>query len=180
MRCIVVGTSGAGKTRFARDLASSLALPCIELDALFWEPNWSAAELVTFRQRVAAATQADAWVVDGNYSSVRAELWPRATHVVWLNFGRFTVFSRIVGRTFWRVASRQKLWAGNQESFAKAFLSRDSILMWSFTTFSKNQLKFAGLRQSSEFGHLQWHELRSPAQARAFLRARQRDADPLP
>ena len=118
MRFVVIGTSGAGKSEFARKLAAALALPCIELDALFWEPHWRAADPETFKQRVASATQSDAWVVDGNYSTVRLLLWPRATHIVWLNFGRFTVFSRVIGRTIRRIATGQPLWAGNRESFA--------------------------------------------------------------
>lgn len=36
------------------------------------------------------------WVADGNYSTVRDVLWSRATHVVWLNYGRFTAFSPLL------------------------------------------------------------------------------------
>ncbi len=42
MRVVVVGTSGAGKTAMAASIASTLKLPCIELDRLHWEPNWEA------------------------------------------------------------------------------------------------------------------------------------------
>ncbi|RZI64632.1 MAG: toxin, partial [Variovorax sp.] len=33
MRCLVVGTSGAGKSTFAARLARAIQCPCIELDA---------------------------------------------------------------------------------------------------------------------------------------------------
>ncbi len=40
MRIVVVGTSGAGKTTFARSMAVRLGLPHIELDAINWQPGW--------------------------------------------------------------------------------------------------------------------------------------------
>jgi len=40
-RVIIVGTSGAGKTTLARKLSSNFDLTDIELDALFWDSNWT-------------------------------------------------------------------------------------------------------------------------------------------
>jgi len=40
MRIVVVGTSGAGSTTFARTIAMHLRLPHIELDAINWQPAW--------------------------------------------------------------------------------------------------------------------------------------------
>ncbi len=72
---VVKGTSGAGKSTFAAELASRLGLPYIELDALHWGPNWSAATPDEFRTRVEAvlAAMPDGWVVDGNYDSKLGE-----------------------------------------------------------------------------------------------------------
>jgi adenylate kinase family enzyme len=36
-RVIVIGTSCAGKTMFARSLADALSCPHVELDALHWQ-----------------------------------------------------------------------------------------------------------------------------------------------
>jgi len=69
---VVVGTSGSGKTTFARRLAAGLGIPHVELDALHWEPEWTEATDEVLRARVAEATAQDAWVVDGNCSRVRA------------------------------------------------------------------------------------------------------------
>jgi hypothetical protein len=68
------------------------------------------------------------------------------------------------------MARREELWAGNRETLAKAFLSKESILLWSFTTFGKNRKRYNDARTSGEHGHLRWHELRSPRAARRFLR----------
>lgn len=118
-----------------------------------------------FRRLVAEATVGDHWVVDGNYSVVRDILWPRATDIVWLNMGRMTVFSRVLKRTLRRCLMREKLWAGNTESLRKAFLSRDSILLWSLTTHGRNVAKYPRLRQDPAFAHLRWHEVRSARDA---------------
>jgi adenylate kinase family enzyme len=40
LRIIVVGTSGAGKSTLANALAAQLALLCIEMDTLNWQPGW--------------------------------------------------------------------------------------------------------------------------------------------
>ena len=82
MRIVVVGTSGAGKTTMAKNIASALHLPCIELDRLHWEPNWEALTETNpdeFVRRVSTAISADAWVSDGNYAVVRDLIWRRAS-----------------------------------------------------------------------------------------------------
>jgi len=169
MRYVVVGTSGAGKTTFARALAERWAVPHFELDALHWGPNWTPHPHAEFAQAVETAAAADRWVCDGNYSAVRDVLWPRATHVLWLNFGRGTVWTRILRRTLWRSWTGAELWAGNRESLVTAFASRDSVLLWSLTTYRKNQRQYAALRQDPRYRHLIWNEFRSPRAADEWL-----------
>ena len=170
MRYLVVGTSGAGKSTFAGKLAAATRCPHIELDSHYWGPDWKAVPPEQFKRSVAAATQGTCWVADGNYSAVRGVLWSRATHVVWLNYGRFTVFSRLLWRTLSRGIARTRLSHGNRESLRMAFFSRDSILLWSLSTYAKNQEKFAALRGGDEFAHLQWTEITEPSRATAFLK----------
>jgi len=40
MKINVVGTSGVGKSTLARRLAQELSLPYIEMDVLYWLPEW--------------------------------------------------------------------------------------------------------------------------------------------
>ena len=47
-RVVVIGTSCAGKTTFARALARILTFPHIELDALHWLPNWTENQSMSF------------------------------------------------------------------------------------------------------------------------------------
>lgn len=169
-RVVVVGSSGAGKTTWARALARSLGCRHIELDELFWGPGWTQKSPTEFRRLVAAAVAADAWVVEGNYSTVRDLIWPRAEAVVWLNLGFVRVLGRSLRRTLARVVSRQPLWHGNRESLARALLSRRSILWWVITTFHRRRRQFAALRAAGVYPHLAWFEIRRPAQADRCLR----------
>ncbi|WP_043174367.1 AAA family ATPase, partial [Pseudomonas aeruginosa] len=116
LRVVVVGTSGAGKSTFSAALAARLGCTHVELDRLYWGPGWQAVPHERFEHAVERATTAPRWVADGNYSAVRELLWGRATHVVWLNFGRWTVLSRVLRRTLARGLLRTRLSHGNRES----------------------------------------------------------------
>lgn len=169
MRCVVVGTSGSGKSTFARELARCADLKYVELDHLHWGPDWSPRSLETFERSVRCETDGQRWVVDGNYGVVRDALWPRATHVVWLNFSRPVVFYRIFCRTLRRALWKERLWSGNRESIRQALFSKDSALLWSLTSFPRNRVEYAALRAGHQYRHLKWIEFRSPAQARNFI-----------
>jgi adenylate kinase family enzyme len=180
VRCVVVGTSGSGKSTFARALAAALQAPCVELDSLYWGPDWTPRPEPAFMQAVQDATAGGCWVVDGNYSKTRPIFWPRATHVIWLNFSRRVTFWRVLARTLRRARTRELLWGHNRELLSRAFFSRDSILLWALSTYPKNQIKLSQWRASPEYGQAQWHELRTPRQAAAFLRAVQSEAKSRP
>ena len=102
----MVGSTGSGKTTFARALASILGVPRVELDELNWGPNWTPFDNATFRERVAAATSGDAWVVDGNYGGrgARDIIWPRADTVVWLDLPLHVTLARLWRRSVGRHA----------------------------------------------------------------------------
>lgn len=85
-RIAVVGTTGSGKTTTARRLAAALKVPHVELDALYWQPEWTETPVEPFRRLVSEALSADGWVVDGNYGKVRDIVLARAESVVWLDF----------------------------------------------------------------------------------------------
>ncbi|MGA9532733.1 MAG: hypothetical protein WBR18_08475 [Anaerolineales bacterium] len=93
-RIVVVGTSCAGKTTFAEQVAARCSIPHVELDDLYWFPDWEPRPLEVFRNAVRAAAAEQDWVIDGNYSKARDLIWPRATDIVWLNLPFRTVFWR--------------------------------------------------------------------------------------
>jgi adenylate kinase family enzyme len=169
-RIVVVGTSCSGKTTYARRLAEILGHPYIELDSLHWLPDWVERPGEEFRDLVARAVSSDRWVIDGNYGTVRKLIWPRATCIVWLNYGFLTVLGRALRRTLRRSITGETLYSGNKESLRRSFLQRDSILLWVITTFRRRRKSYAELRAANVFNHLRWVEFRKPQEAQQFLR----------
>ena len=170
-RISVVGTSGSGKTTFARRLAARLRVPLIELDALNWGPNWTPAEVDTFRERARLATWADAWVCDGNYSAVRAIVLERSDTVVWLDLPLRTCLWRVIRRTARRSRSGEDLWgSGNRESWRKQ-LGRDSLALWVLTTHRRRRHDYQTRFADPDMAHIRVHRFRSSAAAEAWLEA---------
>ena len=168
-RVVVIGTSCAGKTAFARSLACALSFPHVELDALFWQPNWTPRPPEEFRKLVAQELSQGYWVTDGNYGVVRDLIWSRATTVIWLNYGFPTVLWRAVTRTLRRVLTREELFSANRESLRMAFFSRESILWWVLTTFHRRRKQYRVLFDRRTSPQLVYVELRNPSEAKHFL-----------
>ena len=140
-RVNVVGTSSSGKSTLARAIAERLGVPCIELDALHWDPNWTEAADDVMRERVRSAIGGEAWVVDGNYSAVRDLVWARADTVVWLDLPLPTILARYAARTVRRISARQELWSGNRERI-RNLLGRDSLLWWILGTYRRRRREY--------------------------------------
>jgi hypothetical protein len=168
-----VGTTGSGKTTFARALAQGLGVPHVELDALFWEPGWMMAPREVFLARAAAATSGDAWVTDGNYggAGVRDVLWRRADSVVWLDYPLRVIFWRLLRRTLLRIRSGKEFWpgTGNRETVRGAFFSRQSLFIWLFRTYWRRKKLIPAALARPEFSHLQVRRFASPAEAERWL-----------
>jgi adenylate kinase family enzyme len=167
-RIAVVGTTGSGKTTLARQISQRLIIVHVELDALYWEPNWTPALTGRLRERITQALTGNQWVVDGNYSIVRDIVWHRADTVVWLDYPLPIIMSRLLQRTWRRVVLQEELWNGNRETWQTTF-SRDSILLWALQTYRKNRNTYSTLITQPEYSHLQVVHLQSPKTADAWL-----------
>jgi adenylate kinase family enzyme len=170
-RVSVIGSSGSGKTTFARQLARLIGAPHIELDALNHQAGWQPLPRDELVSRVSALIDADRWVVDGNYS-LRDTLWPAADTVVWLDLPRPTVIRQLVGRSLKRVATRQELWNGNRESL-RTLLSWNpdtSLIRWSWTQHPVITRRTVEAMSDPAWQHLRFVRLRSRHEAGAYLR----------
>lgn len=168
-RISIVGTTGSGKTTLARKLADRLQIPHIELDALHWEPNWTAASEQVFHDRVTEALSGDRWVTDGNYSKVRKIVWSRADTIVFLDYSFWLVMRRLLWRTLRRSLRQEELWNGNREDLWKSFFSQDSILRWMLQTYERNRKKYPELFRQPEYAHLSVLHLRSSQMTEDWL-----------
>ncbi len=171
-RINVVGTSGSGKSTFGRKLAAALAVPYIEMDALFWKPNWQETSNAEFFPKLEHALTAEAWVLDGNYTRTLSLKWRRTQMVIWLDFPLPMIFWRAVTRAVGYALSKKELWknTGNTESFRKIFFSRDSILLWTLTSFARVRRRYERYPADPAFAHITFVRMRSPRQATEFLR----------
>jgi adenylate kinase family enzyme len=170
-RVSVIGNSGSGKTTLGRQLAEALDAPFVELDGIFHQPGWTELPAKQFRERVAAVTAGDRWVVDGNYSAVRDLVWERADTVVWLTLPRWLVTARVLGRTVGRGVRRVELWNGNREQLRNLF-SRDpmqSIVLFSFRNHHGSIQRYDRRLADPAQAHLHVVRLRSLREVRAFL-----------
>jgi adenylate kinase family enzyme len=170
-RIAVIGTSGSGKTTFARRVAETIGAPHVELDGLFHGPNWTPAERDVFRARVSEAIAAPAWVTDGNYSNfLRDLIWPEADVLVWLDYPFRIVIWRLFLRTMQRGLGREELWNGNRESLREHFFTRQSLFLWARNTHWKHRRDWPVALASPEMGQVNVVRLRSPRDADAWLR----------
>jgi adenylate kinase family enzyme len=166
-RIAVVGTSCSGKTTLARSLAGVLGAPHVELDSLYWGPEWQPRS--EFRHEVLAAIEQPRWVIDGNYTAVRDDLWRRCTAIVWLDYAFARVLLRALGRTVRRVATGERLYAGNRETIRNQMFDLDGIPWWVIRTHGRRRREIPLLLQRPEYAHAAVLRFRTPAAADAFL-----------
>lgn len=170
-RVVVVGTSCSGKTTFAHDLAARLQIPHVELDALYWLPDWIEREPSEFLALVDEKTAGSHWATDGNYKTARDLLWSRATAVIWLDYGFPLVLWRSVKRTVHRAFTGQKICNGNVESWRIAFFSRASIILWVISTYRERKQRCNALFAADDYPQAVKIRLTNPRAAGAFLAA---------
>ena len=174
MRVAVLGTSGAGKSSFARRLADRIGAPHIELDAINWQAGWrdlNSHDPEEFVHRVAAAVEGEAWVSDGNYGRIRGLVLARATHIVWLDYPRWLVMSRVFRRSLVRAVMRQELWpgTGNREEFGR-WLDREHPIRWAWDTYRDRQRRYAALFADPALERLARYRLRHPSDTEPLIR----------
>jgi len=102
-RILVIGSSGSGKSTFAKRLSAITGIPIVSLDALFWKPGWVESDGAEFRERLTEAARQPRWIMDGNYmkngaGELRRE---RSDTVIWFDLPRAAcmlgIFKRIAG-----------------------------------------------------------------------------------
>lgn len=172
-RVVVVGSSCSGKSTVAARLAGLVGVPFVELDALFWKPNWVGSEDDEFREKIVEATAGDGWIVAGSYSRhAEPTIWPRAEAIVWLDFPLRTSLWRIVKRSWRRSRSNELLWGTNHEKFWPQLKLWDDESLLTFT-WKNHRLKrdrYRSMMADPSWSHLRWVPLRNQAELDAWLR----------
>lgn len=170
-RINVIGTSGSGKSTFSRMLARELNYPYLEMDAMFWKPNWQESSDEEFFATLADRLSNEHWVLDGNYNRTAEIKWNRVDTIVWIDYSLARTLFQAVKRALIRIATKQELWdkTGNVESFRKSFLSKDSIILWTLKTYSKNRARYTELLKNPKYSHIKFIRVTSPKKAKTFI-----------
>lgn len=170
-RINVVGTSGSGKSTFCRQLAGQLDAPHVEMDAVYWGPNWTEPSDEVFFKKLEQQLSGDRWVLDGNYTRTIPVKWRRVQTIIWLDYSFPRTLYQTLKRAIARAYTKEELWPGtnNRESFRKSFFSRDSIVLWSITSFSKVRRSYQQIVESGSYPQIEFVRLCSPSQTKAYL-----------
>ncbi|WAT03394.1 AAA family ATPase [Rouxiella badensis] len=171
MKINVIGTSGSGKSTFAKALAQQLAIPYIEMDTLFWKPHWTGSSDAELFEKLEQAISQPSWVLDGNYKRSQPIKWRDVDIIIWVDYSFGRTLYQAVKRALQRASHGQELWAGtgNRETFRQSFFSRESIILWTLKTFYKNRRQYQKMMISPPNSQVQFVRLRSHKQARAFI-----------
>jgi adenylate kinase family enzyme len=162
MRMVVIGCSGAGKTTLARAIAERLSVPHVEHDAIKWQPGWRDLERHDpdeFRRRLTAAIQVDAWVLDDGAGIA----YRRATHLVWLDYSRRVVMTRIIWRSVSRALLRTKVCGDNREWWCD-LLNADGPIRWAWRNWDRRRRPAADRLAREDHAHLVILRLRRPGE----------------
>jgi hypothetical protein len=170
-RILILGRTGSGKTTLARELAAAVGVPHVELDALYFGPNFSTAPLSVLRERTSAAIAGDRWVTDGNKSAVRDLVWPRADTVIWLDYPVAVCLWRLGKRALWRtsVLKAQAAETDGKAGLARQFLSAAKGVLTALRSHRGQRREYPKMFAEQKNRHLAVLRLRSPRAARRWL-----------
>lgn len=174
-RIHVTGHSCAGKSTLAAQLATLLEVPCIELDALNWLPNWvglNATDPARLDGRILEATTGEGWVLAGSYESFTERLcWPRLDTLIFLDQPRWSLLIRVLRRSWRRWRTHELLWGTNYEKFwpQLAIWNREqSLVWWIWTQHARKRARFEAMRTNPRYAHIHLILLRSVEEVDAF------------
>ena len=168
---MVVGRTGSGKTTLARELATLLGVPHVELDSLYFGPGFSTAPLDVLRERTTAAIAGDRWVTDGNKRAVRDLVWPRADTIVWLDYSLGVSLWRLGKRARWRTAqlTAEAAKTGRRAGLPRQLLAAARGVLTALRSHAGQRREYRQLFADPVNAHLAVARLDSPRATREWL-----------
>ncbi len=156
--------------RARETLAERLDLPFVELDALFWLPDWVESDDGTFGAKVTEATAGEGWVVAGNYRRISENaVWPRAETMFFLDVSLLTQLRRALVRSWRRWRRGELLWGTNHERFWTQLFHRDSLLLFAIRTHRATRERYRLMMAAPEWSQLNFVHHHSPGETARWL-----------
>lgn len=85
-KVLVIGSPGAGKSTFSRELESKTKLPIFYLDNMFWNEDKTFLSKEEFDQELAKVLAQEKWIVDGNFARTLEMRLQRCDRVYFLDY----------------------------------------------------------------------------------------------
>lgn len=170
-RILIIGRTGSGKTTLARELSATLGVPHVELDSLYFGPNFSTVPLPVLRERTTTAISREQWVTDGNKSAVRDLVWPRADTIIWLDYPLVVSLWRLGKRALWRtsVLKEQTKKTGKKSNLPQQFIAGAKGVLMALRSHRDQRREFPILFAKPENKHLAIVRLNSPEATQRWL-----------
>ena len=165
-KIVIVGSTGSGKTTFAGRLSKLLDIPHVQLDSLFWKPDWCESTNEEFRTKVEDAVSQDKWIIDGNYARNQDITTGNADTIIWLDYPLYKITYRVIKRSLKRVWTKEPLWHNNRESFGKLF-SHDSIVLFAITSYNRKNSRYRVMINDKSI-RAKWIRIRNSKDYRKF------------
>ncbi|MCB0825586.1 MAG: hypothetical protein KDC26_05315 [Armatimonadetes bacterium] len=166
-RIQIKGSSGSGKSTFAKRLSEITGIPYYEGDTIYWRANWTAPTNEEFADRLDKALSGEEWIFDGNYGSQSEFFSQRVETVIILNYSFWLIMKRLLRRSIRDVSSKKMMYGHSQQTFRAAFTGKMGLIPYTIRTFRRR------LRQYDELdanpGHIQVIRFRHPCEADKFL-----------
>jgi adenylate kinase family enzyme len=146
-RILVIGSSGAGKSTFARRLHEATGLKLIHLDKIHWKPNWTEPSKDEWRKILENAIKDKEWIMDGNFGGTMEMRLGACDTAIFLDMPRVICVYRILKRIIiYRKENRPDMAEGCNERFDWKFIK----WVWNYPTRSKPKVEELLKRFESE------------------------------
>ena len=176
LRLLIIGANGAGKSVLARRLSEIYGIRHIELDRLFWKPEWEKSSVEEFVEKIKfELDKNNEWIVDGNYYRMIGDVvWKDANVIIWLDYGMGLVARRVIGRTIKNIIQKRKLFDNNVDTFKRMLTPKDSIIVWSLKTFSRKRRKYKFLFENHSDEGVEFLRFRKPGEVEEYFKGLKR------
>lgn len=144
-KILVLGSYGAGKTKFSNDLSLLLKIPVFHLDRYYWLSGWKSPNLDDWITINTKLIMEQNWILDGNYLKTLDIRINEADLIIYLEVNRWLSFYRVTRRTLLNLGkNRADLPDGCKDKISlRFFLSvlffNDKIKPLIFKKIEKNQ-----------------------------------------
>ena len=136
-KILILGSSGSGKSTFAKKLGELLNIEVVHLDLHYWKPNWINTPREEWKEKLKVLLQKDCWIMDGNYASSLDLRLKHADTVIFINSNRFKCLWRCFKRFIkYRGRIRPDLARGCYEKFDWEFFK----WIWNYPKDIKPQI----------------------------------------